>query len=227
VNPKVTRRRTFGRGSPVLDYWLGHSEGFELTSPGGGHLGVVQEVVTDELGYPRALIVRGGVLQRARVMNVDAVEAVVPADGTITLRSNRRTRSWARIALQRHDPGRGPIAVVARTAVRAARIVWMTGVLALTFLLSAVGWTARRLRTHVPILARWARRAGASAAAWASPHVRTLARLTGAAAITFALVVLSLAHALAAAVAAYARFAAQEWTRRRSGRAPGRTTPFS
>jgi hypothetical protein len=210
----------------VLDYWLGHSEGFELTSPGGGHLGVVQEVVTDELGYPRALIVQGGVLQRARVMSVDAVEAVVPADGTITLRGNGRRSTWPRIALPRLDPGRSLTAVFARSAVQAARIMWMTAMFALKFLLSAVDWTARRLRTNVPVLAERAGRASASGAAWARPHGRTLARLTGAAAVTIALVVLALAHALAVAVAAYARFVAQEWTRRRSGRATGRMTPF-
>jgi cobalamin synthase len=152
-------------------------------------------------------------------MNVDAVQAVVPAEGTITVRTNRRTR----IALLRHDPRRGPTAVVARTAVSAARIMWMTSVLALTSLASAVGWTARGLRTNVPVLAALAGRTSASAATWARPHGRTLARLTGAAVITVALFVLALAHALAAAIAAYARFVAHEWARRRSGR----MTPFS
>jgi hypothetical protein len=211
----------------VLDYWLGHSEGFELTSPGGGHLGVVQEVVTDELGYPRALIVRRGVLQRARVMNVDAVEAVVPADWTITLRGSRRRRTWPRIAPLRRDTGRGVTAVFARTTVRAGRIMWTTSVLVLTSLVSAIGWTASGLRTNLPVLAGRVGRPSASVAAWARPHGRTLARLTGAAAVAFALVVLALAHALAGAVAAYARFVAHEWTRRRSGRAPRRMTPFS
>ena len=51
LSSTVTSRRVFGRGSPVLDYWLGHSEGFELTSPGGDHRGVVEEVVIDERGY--------------------------------------------------------------------------------------------------------------------------------------------------------------------------------
>ena len=43
----------------MLDYWLGHSEGFELTSSGGSHHGVVEEVLVDERGYASALVVRG------------------------------------------------------------------------------------------------------------------------------------------------------------------------
>jgi hypothetical protein len=225
VNPTLARRRTFGRGSPVLENWLGHSEGFELTSPGGAHQGVVQEVLTDELGYPRALIVRSGVLQRARVMNVNAVEAVVPADGTITVRGTRRKRNWPRITLLRRGPGRGMAAAVARPAERTARIMWMSAVLALASLASAAGWTARRLRTDVPALAGQAGRAVGSAAAWARPHARTLARLAAAAAVTLGLFVLALAQVLAIAVAAYARFVGQEWTRLRSRATSGRVKP--
>jgi hypothetical protein len=60
-------------------------------------------------------------------------------------------------------------------------------------------------------------RAGTSAAVWARPYAGTLAHLA-AAAVTAALFLVTLVHALADAVAAYARFVADEW-RRRSGRA--------
>jgi hypothetical protein len=214
----------FGRGSPVLDYWLRHSVGFELASPGGGHRGVVQDVVIDELGYPRALVVRSGVLQRARVVNVDAVEAVVPAEGTITLRDNPRSSTRLRVAPATMAPARSAIAGLAGAATRALRIVSKTALFLLALLVSAAGWSVRRLRTNAPALARWAGRAGASTIAWARPHGRTLARLAAAAAVTVALVVATLGHALAVAVAAYARFVAQEWRRRRGGDTPSRVT---
>ena len=227
MNPRVTPVRAFGRGSPVLDYWLVHSEGFELTTPGGGHRGVVQEVVVDERGYPRALIVRGGVLQRPRVMNVNAVEAVVPADGTITLLSDSRRRTWTRTVLRRRDPGRGVTAGFEHTVAKTARLMGLTAVLALTHLVSAVGWTARKLRVNVPVLAGRVGRASACAAGWAGPRGRTLARLIGSAAVIVGLVVLALAYGVTVALAGSATFVAQAWSRRRSGGASRRMTPFS
>jgi hypothetical protein len=214
----------FGRGSPVLEYWLRHSAGFELASPGGAHRGVVQEVVIDGLGYPRALIVRGGVLRRARVVNVDAVEAVVPAEGTITLRGSRRSCPRPRLAPATTAPARRGVVALAATAAGALRIVSKTALLVLMLLVSAARWSARRVQTQAPALARRTGRAGASTIAWARPHIRTLTRLAGAAAVTAALIVFTLAHALAVAVAAYARFVAQEWTRRRGGDTAGRMT---
>ena len=153
MKPKVTPVRTFGRGSPVLDYWLVHSEGFELATHGGGHLGVVQEVVIDERGYPRALIVRGGVLRRPRVMNVNAVEAVVPAEGMITLLNDRRRRTRPKNAPRRRDPGPGPTARLGDAAAKAARLLWLTAAVVSTHLVSAAGWTARGLRRNVPVMA--------------------------------------------------------------------------
>ncbi|HEY1367457.1 MAG TPA: hypothetical protein VGF23_10100 [Gaiellaceae bacterium] len=227
MNPQVTPVRTFGRGSPVLDYWLVHSEGFELTTPDGGNRGVVKEVVVDELGYPRALIVRGGVLQRPRVMNVSAVEAVVPADGTIRLRGNRRKRTRPQISLPQRAPGRGLTAGIEHAAAMAARLVWLAVVLALTYLVSAVGWTVRSLRTHVPVLAGRVGRASASAVAWARPHGRTVARLIGSAAVTLGLVVLALAYGVVVAIVGSGRFVAKEWTRHRSRGTSRRATPFN
>jgi hypothetical protein len=216
----VTVRRVFGRGSPVLDYWLGHSEGFELTSPGGGHRGVVEEVLVDERGYPSALVVRGGVLQRPQIVDVGAVEAVVPADGTITLRSSRQRRARPRFALPTRAVRNGGAALAGAPAA-VVRIASRAVVLVLALASSAARRGMRRLRRDVPLGARGAGRAGASAAAWARPHARTLVRLAAAAAVTAALLVLTLVHALAHAIAAYGRFVAEEWARRRSGGAAG------
>ena len=218
-NSTVTVRRVFGRGSPVLDYWLGHSEGFELTSSGGGHRGVVEEVLVDERGHASALVVRGGVLQRAQLVDVTAVEAVVPADGTITLRSSRRRRPAPRLALPTGAVRNGGAALAGRAAAL-ARIARRAAVLVLALAGAAARRSMRRLRRDVPVGARRAGRAGASAAAWARPHAGTLVRLAAAAAATAALFVVALAQALAHAIAAYGSFFADEWTRRRSGSAP-------
>jgi hypothetical protein len=214
----------FGRGSPVLDYWLGHSEGFELTSPGGGHQGVVQEVVVDERGYPRALVVRSGVLQRARVVNVDAVEAVVPMEGTITVRGSGRRHTRPRFAPATSAPARRGIAGLAAATRSTFRLLTKTALFVLTLVVSAAGWSARRLRENGPSLTRRAGHASASAIAWGRPHGRKLAKLAAAAAVTVALMVFTLGHALAVAIAAYARFVAHEWRRRRGSDSPSRMT---
>ena len=190
LSSTVTSRRVFGRGSPVLDYWLGHSEGFELTSPGGDHRGVVEEVVIDERGYPRALVVRGGVLQREQVVDVNSVEAVVPADGTITLRSSRRHRARPRFAGSAHAAS-GSVAALFGAGAAALRTAWRAAVVTL----GPAG------------------RAGASAAVRARPYAGTLTRLATAAAVSAAPFLLTLVHSLADAVAAYARFIAHEWRR--------------
>jgi hypothetical protein len=210
----------------VLDYWLVHSEGFELTTPGGGRRGVVQEVVIDELGNPRALVVRSGVLHRPRVMNVNAVEAVVPAEGTITLLNDRRRRTRPRNAPRRRDPGRGLTAGFGHAAAKVARLLRLTAVLVLTHVVSAVGWTLRGLRRNVPVIAGRIGRASASATVWARPHGRALVRLVGSAAVTVGLFVLALAYGVVVALVGGAGFVAREWTRRRSGGASGRA-PFS
>src|SRR5262245_31088314 len=157
-------------------------------------------------------------------MNVNAVEAVVPADGTITLRGNRRRRIWPGITMQRRHRRPGRTTGFAQTPAKTARTVWRTAVLALMGLVSAVVWAARSLRTNVPVVARRVGRASASAAAWTGPHVRTLVRLIGSAAVTVGLVVLTLAYGLVVAVEGSARFIAREWTRHRSGRASSRMT---
>jgi hypothetical protein len=218
LSSTATVRRVFGRGSPVLDYWLANSEGFELTSPGGGHRGVVQKVLIDERGYPRALVVRGGVLQRAQLVGVDSVEAVVPADGTITLRSSRRQRPQPRAAPSTRS-ARGGRAAVAAAAAAAVRVASRAAALILAFVGSAARRSMRRLQRDVRVGAHRAGRAAASAAAWSRPHAGTLARLSAAVAVTAGLLAFTVVHALVDAISAYARFVAEEWRRRRSGSA--------
>jgi hypothetical protein len=176
----------------------------------------------DELGHARALVVRGGVLQRAHVVDVEAVEAVVPADGTITLGGGQRERALGRFSLPERAPTREGIGALARQAAGVTRTVWRAFVVVLALLGSVAGWSARRAWRGVSVGARRAVRASTSAAVWARPRFRTLARLSAAAAGTAVLIVVTLAYALAVASAAFARFVAQEWTRRRSGGASGR-----
>ncbi|HET7043712.1 MAG TPA: hypothetical protein VFI37_02580 [Gaiellaceae bacterium] len=70
----------FGRHSPVLAYWLAHSEGFRVESPSG--CGVVERVFS-EPGEHRvtALAVRGRLPARRRqILPVHVFRAVDPAE---------------------------------------------------------------------------------------------------------------------------------------------------
>jgi hypothetical protein len=127
------------------------------------------------------------------VVDVDTVEAVVPADGTITLRSSGRGRRRRPLASSTRTVRKSSAALFGATGAP-VRIVWRAAVVTL-----ALGG-----------------RAGASAAVWARPCAASLARLAGAIAVTAALFVATLAHALADAAAAYARFVTEERARRRS-----------
>jgi hypothetical protein len=210
-------RRVFGRGSPVLDYWLGHSQGFELSSPRGGHRGVVEDVVLDERGRPRALVVRGGALQRTRVLDVGAVEGVIPATETITLRSERLARPAPREPRTTAAPlGRATVRGAAATGTALgllARMAW--AVLVLAWSLGRRG--VRGVRRRAPVVTRRVGRTAAAAASWAGPHARRLVRLGGAAAVTFLLFLGALARALVVGIVASASLVAQEWRRQRPG----------
>jgi hypothetical protein len=225
----VTRQRVFGRGSPVLEYWLGHSEGFALTTAGGSSRGVVEEVVIDEYGHARALVVRSAVLQRAQVLDVSSVEAVVPSDRTITVRGARHRRPSLVVTLSVARLARETAAIAGRAAVRevpfvrraisiVARAAWTS----LMLVVSATRWGGRQARRYAPVVARRAGRAIVTATAWARPHARTLARQIAAAAVTGMLFLVTLAQALVVATAASARLVAREWRQRRAASRRGR-----
>src|SRR5690242_18597906 len=98
-------RRTFRRGDPVLDYWLGRCEGFAVTSERGRKRGLVEEAIPDPAGRTAVLVVRTN-FGRRRVVEAGGIEAVTPAGETIALRGRhhpmrplaRRTSALARTA---------------------------------------------------------------------------------------------------------------------------------
>lgn len=71
--------RVFRRGSHVLEYWLAHAEGFEVSSR-ASHLGVVENVRVERAdGHARELVIRTPLLHRRRRLAADAFVAVDPA----------------------------------------------------------------------------------------------------------------------------------------------------
>ena len=79
----------FGRTSPVLRYWLAHSEGFAVS---GGAKGVVDRLVRNgDPHQPAALVVRRG---RRRVRTIDAatVVAVFPDRKLLLVEKKKQRR---------------------------------------------------------------------------------------------------------------------------------------
>ena len=79
--------RSFPRGSPVCDYWLGRCEGFTVRA---GHrtLGVVESVARDGAPRTEAIVVRRG--RRRRALAAAEVLAVVPARNVLLARRRQR-----------------------------------------------------------------------------------------------------------------------------------------
>jgi hypothetical protein len=124
----VTPARTFDKESPVTAYWLTRCEGFRVSS--GRRRGEVESVVLDlETWRAAYLVVRYRGLGRRRIVPPGAVDAVVPAEQRLVLRSRGRL-----------DGGETAIARVGRWAV-----------LALSHTASALAEVARRA---VPVLSR-------------------------------------------------------------------------
>jgi hypothetical protein len=147
---------------------------------------------------------------------VDSAEAVVPADGTITLRSSGGSGP----NLEPLRPRAAPAAAARRSPAQPRRqCASRAAALVLALVGSAERRSMRRLQRDVCVGTHRAGRAAASAAAWGRPHAGTLARLSAAVAVTAGLLAFTLVHALADAIRAYARFVAEEWRRRRSGSA--------
>ena len=71
--------RVFRRGSHVLEYWLAHAEGFDVTLR-ASHLGVVEGVRVERSGgHARELVIRTPILHRRRRLAANAFAAVDPA----------------------------------------------------------------------------------------------------------------------------------------------------
>lgn len=106
--------QTFVQGSPVLAYWLAHSEGFRVRGSRGRP--VVDDILIEPAGSVAALALRTQLLRRRRLVAADAVVAVVPAERILVVgrrARSRRVRTTAAGALR----GLGVTSVVlARTA---------------------------------------------------------------------------------------------------------------
>lgn len=81
----MAAERVFRRGSNVLEYWLAHAEGFDVSSS-AAHLGVVERVRVEPTGgHARELVVRTPVLHRRRRLAAAAFAAVDPASRRLEL----------------------------------------------------------------------------------------------------------------------------------------------
>jgi hypothetical protein len=204
----ATAHRAFRRGDPVLDYWLGNCEGFAVASPAGRTRGVVEEVLRDERGSARALVVRTGLRDRRRVIDAQVIDAVTPALGTIELgvRSRRPPRSrHVRAGLER----------LGDTGVRAAGTAGSLG-------LAGTRWGAGRARRHGPVVAARTAAAGArtaaaarAAASWTRPRAVAVARHAVFAALTAAILLAGALRSVLAVARAYGSLLAREVGRRR------------
>jgi len=93
--------QTFAKGSPVLAYWLAHSEGFRVRGSRGA--AIVDDVLMQPPGSVTALTLRSCVLRRRRVLDADAVVAVVPGERVLVVgrrARSRRTRAAATAVLR-------------------------------------------------------------------------------------------------------------------------------
>lgn len=84
----VHDEQTFAKGSPVLAYWLAHSEGFRVRGRRG--TAIVDCVLMQPHEGVTALALRSRVLRRRRLLAADAVEAVVPGERVLLV--GRRSR---------------------------------------------------------------------------------------------------------------------------------------
>ncbi|HSP71211.1 MAG TPA: hypothetical protein VLN26_02520 [Gaiellaceae bacterium] len=126
----VHDEQTFAKGSPVLAYWLAHSEGFRVRGSRGS--AIVDDVFMRPQGSVTALALRSRVLRRRRMLDADAVVAVVPGERVLVVGRRPRNRRARAVAV---GTARGlgiTTVVLARTArpyvVDAARRLAVTTV---------------------------------------------------------------------------------------------------
>jgi hypothetical protein len=131
---------TFGRGSNVLEYWLAHAEGFDV-SPETSAGGRVERVLVDPVQRRvEGVLVRSSRLRRRRMFPVDAFTAVDPFARVLHLEEELRA-----------DATRSPLAAELARLGRRFRL----GISA------AVAWSLPRLRANLGA-------AGIAVLAWAA-----------------------------------------------------------
>jgi hypothetical protein len=166
VGAKLEPARSFGRASPVREYWLAHCQGFRLRT-GRRRTGVVEAVGYDgSLFQPEVLAVRVGLRRKVRLIPAEAVEEVVPAERLLVVGDG---------AAESAEVGRGPT----RTghALRGASRALARGTLAAGRLLAAGLRTLLLLTASGALaLARGARRAGHAGGATTARAFRLLSR---------------------------------------------------
>jgi hypothetical protein len=215
ADAQPTTVRAFGRGSPVLDYWLGRCMGFELVSTDGSHLGVVERVMVDHAGRARAIAVRTTILGRRRWLDPRAVEAVVPEQETIAARirsssRSRRGRRRARLA-PAFAKGRKTASATAAWARPRSRAAVELGIRSLVA-------TGSRFRRRAPVLLAGAGRAAVAGARRARPYIAALARLVRTGLLNLGALVLVVARETALRVKAYRVLLGQKAARRAATR---------
>ena len=195
----------------MLAYWLGRCEGFDLVSTEGSQLGVVDQVMLDDAGHARALVMRTVLLGRRRIVDPRLVEAVVPERESIAVRvepavSPRNARKPLLPGGRRLRAGLVPL----------LRSLSSAGARSGSLAFVASRWAVSRLRRDLPVVVRVLGRATAAATRWARPRVTALAHLAGAALVGVAVLVVAIARELALALRAYREARAREAARRRA-----------
>jgi len=166
----VRTPRSFGRDTPVRDYWLTCCQGFNVRTD-GRVIGVVEEILcADPISGADALVVRSrGVRRHGQTLPVDRVVAVVPAERELLVapavrapvvlpwlaRGARRAGAGAAKALSwgRSAAVGGVVrsAPVVRRVVRAAAAV---AVRLLVWSARTVAWAFRAGRARAPVVGR-------------------------------------------------------------------------
>lgn len=139
----VRDEHTFGQDSPVLAYWLLHSEGFRVRGRRGTK--IVAGVYVEPPGAVTELALRGRLFRRVRMLPADAIVAVVPGARLLVAghrAHGRRTRTAATGLAH---------SLVVTTRVLAETVVALAHIAALVSIL-----LARAARPHVVAFGRLA-----------------------------------------------------------------------
>jgi hypothetical protein len=144
--------RTFDKDSGVTAYWLTRCEGFRVRS--GRRRGTVESVVLDPRTWHAAyLVVRYRGFGRRRVVLAGAVDAVVPAEQVLVVRSRGRLVGGAsavgragRVTARRSAPVLARVGATVAHGLRAAAVWTELAAVALARRAAAVATRAATAR---------------------------------------------------------------------------------